>query len=155
MSASKYVTESVKNCETHLNEIMHDKYRLTKSAPNPFLQGYKPELDVSEPLNPEEASYFQTIIGVLRWMVELGRIDIATEVSMLSSHLAYPREGHLEAALHVMSYLKTKHNSRLVFNPSYPNINEDDFKTCDWKEFYGGVKEAIPHNAPKALGKEV
>jgi hypothetical protein len=35
-------------------------------------------------------------------MVELGRVDIATEISPLSSHLAYPREGHLEAALHVM-----------------------------------------------------
>jgi hypothetical protein len=44
-------------------------------------------------------------------MVELGYIDIATEVSMLSSHLAYPREGHLENALHVMGYLQLKHNS--------------------------------------------
>ena len=155
MSASKYVQESVRNCETHLKENLHDKYKLTKSAPNPFVQGYKPEIDVSEPLNPEEASYYQTIIGVLRWMVELGRIDIATEVSMLSSHLAYPRDGHLEAAIHVMSYLKTKHNSRLVFDPSYPDINENDFKVCDWKEFYGDVKEAIPDNAPEALGREV
>jgi hypothetical protein len=38
----------------------------------------------------------------MRWMVELGRIDIATEVSMLSSYLACPCEGHLENALHVM-----------------------------------------------------
>jgi hypothetical protein len=41
----------------------------------------------------------------MRWMVELGRIDIATEVSMLSSYLACPRKGHLENALHVMGYL--------------------------------------------------
>ena len=27
------------------------------------------------------------LIGIMRWMVELGRIDIATEVSMLSSYL--------------------------------------------------------------------
>jgi hypothetical protein len=44
-------------------------------------------------------------------MVELGRIDIATEISLLSSHLAYPRVGHLEVALHVMGYLKQKHNT--------------------------------------------
>ena len=28
-------------------------------------------------------------IGVLRWMVELGRVDIITEVSMLAPQLAY------------------------------------------------------------------
>jgi hypothetical protein len=44
-------------------------------------------------------------------MVKLGRIDIATEVSLLSSHLAYPHKGHLETALHFMSYLNQKHNT--------------------------------------------
>jgi hypothetical protein len=56
------------------------------------------------------------------WMVELGRVDIATEISLLSSHLAYPREGHLDAAPHVMGYLKQKHNSQLIFYPTYPDI---------------------------------
>ena len=44
-------------------------------------------------------------------MVDLGRIDIATEVSMILSYLAYPREGRLETAIHVMGYLQLKHNS--------------------------------------------
>ncbi len=26
---------------------------------------------------------------------------------------------------------------------------------CDWKEFYGDVKEALPHDAPELLGKDV
>jgi len=30
----------------------------------------------------------------IRWAGELGRIDICWEVSMVSSHLALPREGH-------------------------------------------------------------
>ena len=47
----------------------------------------------------------------MRWMVEIGSIDIATEVSLISSCLAYPREGHLEAAFHLMASLKHKHNS--------------------------------------------
>ncbi len=29
-----------------------------------------------------------------RWMIELGRVDICTEVSMLSSHMALPHQGH-------------------------------------------------------------
>ena len=51
---------------------------------------YEPELDQSAPLDPELASFYQSIIGVMRWMVELGCVDITTEVSLLSSYLAYP-----------------------------------------------------------------
>jgi hypothetical protein len=47
----------------------------------------------------------------MRWMYKIGHIDIATEVSLLSLHLAYSREGHLDAALHVMGYLRLKYNS--------------------------------------------
>ena len=48
-----------------------------------------------------------------------------------------------------------KHNSCMVFDPTYPEINMDDFKECDWKTFYGDAKEAIPSNAPPPRGKEV
>jgi hypothetical protein len=88
-------------------------------------------------------------------MCEIGRIDIATEVSLLSSHLAYPREGHLDAALHIMGYLKLKNNSRLIFDPSYPVIDEDSFQHHEREEFYRDVSEAIPANAPPPLGKDV
>ena len=54
----------------------------------------------------------------MRWMVEIGRIDIVSEVSMMSSHNAYPCEGHFEIILHMMGYLKRRHNSRLAM---YPN----------------------------------
>jgi hypothetical protein len=155
LSPSKYVNQAVRNCETHLKDHYDGHYSLPKRADNPFSMSYEPELDDSTPLDPDTASYFQSIIGVMRWMVEIGRIDIATEVSLLSSHLAYPREGHLEAALHVMAYLKAKHNSRLVFDPTYPDIDQSSFHKCDWKEFYGDAIEALPHDAPKPLGKDV
>ena len=86
----------------------------------------------------------------------LGRIDIATEVSQLSSFLAMPRKGHLQGALHVMSYLRLKHNSRLVLDPSYPDIDMSEFnRNRDWTDFYGDAEESIPHNAPKPRGKGV
>jgi hypothetical protein len=84
-------------------------------------------------------------------MVELGRIDIATKISLLSSHLAYSPEGHLETALHVMGYLKQKHNSHLIFDPTSPDIDITSFPTYDWTEFYGDVQEAIPHDMPELL----
>jgi hypothetical protein len=88
-------------------------------------------------------------------MCKIGRIDIATEVLLLSLHLAYPREGQLDAALHVMGYLRLKYNSRLIFDRTYPLINDSTFQHHDWEEFYGDVQEAIPTNAPPPLGKEV
>ena len=71
----------------------------------------------------------------MRWMCDIGQTDIATEVLLLLLHLVYPREGHLDAALHVISYLKLKYNSRLIFDPTYPIIDEFIFQHHDWKEF--------------------
>ena len=88
-------------------------------------------------------------------MVELGRIDMITEVNMMASCLAMPREGHLENVFHIFAYLKIKHNSRMVFDPTYPDIDLSSFKECDWKHFYTSAKEAIPDNAPNPRGKDV
>ncbi len=54
-----------------------------------------------------------------------------------------------------MAYLKAKHNSRLVFDPTYPDIDQSSFHKCDWKEFYGDVTEALPPDAPEPLGKDM
>ena len=68
-------------------------------------------------------------------------IDIITEVSLLSSHVAFPREGHLEAAVHVMAHVGQRYNSRLVYDPTYPEIDHSVFKECDWLEFYKDAKK--------------
>ena len=63
----------------------------------------------------------------------MGRIDIANEASQLSSYLATPRRGHVLRALHVTSYLKVKHDSRLLLDPSYPEIDVSEFEmNRDW-----------------------
>ena len=48
------------------------------------------------------------LIDILRWMCELGQIDISAKVSMLSFNSAIPHDGHLEAEFHVFSFLKVK-----------------------------------------------
>ncbi len=88
-------------------------------------------------------------------MVELCHIDIATEVSLLSSHLAYPPEGHLETALHMMSYLQYKHITQLIFDRTYPKIDMESFPQFNWTKFYGDVEEAIPVDMPEPLGKDI
>jgi hypothetical protein len=51
---------------------------------------------------------YQELIGELRWAIEIGRVDILHEVSLLSSHQASPRRGHLEQLIHIFSFLKRK-----------------------------------------------
>jgi hypothetical protein len=90
LSPSKYFAQAVKNCKKHLTDKLNNCFQLPQHADNLFPYDYCPELDLSDPLDPECSSFYQHLFGVMRWMVELGRIDIATEVSLLSSHLAYP-----------------------------------------------------------------
>jgi hypothetical protein len=88
-------------------------------------------------------------------VVEIGRIDIMCEVSMLSSFLAMPCEGHLAAVFHILGYLKSHHKSRLVFDDSYSVIDNSFNNDADWTDFYGDVKEPIPPNAPEPRGNVV
>ena len=52
--------------------------------------GYQPEIDASAELKADGIQYFRELIGISQWTCELGCVDIATEVSLLSSHLALP-----------------------------------------------------------------
>jgi hypothetical protein len=77
-------------------------------------------------------------------MVELGRIDIVTEVSSLASCLALPRKGHLEAVFHLYAYLKKKTNGTIIMDPTYPDINLMTFNDgAEWSKIYGDIQEAI------------
>ncbi len=60
-------------------------------AENPFPIDYCPKMDISNPLDSECSSSYQHLIGVMRRMVELGRVDIATKISILSSRGSGPR----------------------------------------------------------------
>ena len=120
------------------------------------MTSYRPELDVSPELMPRDSTYHQSLIGILQWIVELGRIDICLEVSMLSSHLAMPRKEHLDQVLHIFAYLCKYHNTELVYDPSDPVEEHDVFERRDWTSSeFGAVqgKEEIPPNMPETRGQ--
>ena len=105
-STSQYIRSAVKNVEEYLKKRGDGRWFLPAKAETPIQSTYRPELDVSPELDAEDPSYYQSLIGVLRWIVELGRVDICLEVSMLSSHLALPREGHMQQVFQIFAYLK-------------------------------------------------
>ena len=74
---------------------------------------------------------------------------------MMSSHLALPRKGHMEQVMKIFGYLRKYHNAELMFDPSDPTINEQDFERRDWasSEFrYEEGKEDLPPNMPEPRG---
>jgi Reverse transcriptase (RNA-dependent DNA polymerase) len=109
MSPSKYVQDAVRNVEDYLSK--NGDRKLPGRCKAPWPTDYVCETDVSPELTPEQANYYQSLIGILHWMVEIGRVDMITEVSKLASHMALPREGHLDAVFHIFGWLKRKHGS--------------------------------------------
>ena len=70
-----------------------------KQAKIPMQMRCIPELNVSQLLNSKGAQEYQQFVGIARWIIELERIEIIYEVSLLSNHLDMPRKGHMEALM--------------------------------------------------------
>ena len=156
--SSQYVQQAVKNVEKYLADCHANgdkRFSLPAKANTPMRTIYRPELDTSPELQDSDAVYYMSLIGVLRWIVELGRVDVCLECSVMSSHLALPRIGHLEQVLHMFAYLKKHHNAEMVFDPSYPEIDTAAFQRKDWSTSeFGHVegKEVLPKKRPRERG---
>jgi hypothetical protein len=152
MSSEEYVKQAVSDVETELHKV--DK-RLPTRVVTPLSQGYRPELDGSVELDAIRGQYYQSLIGVLRWICELGRIDIMVSVSMLSRYVVSPRDGHLQQVFHIFAYLKHHKRSTMVFDETMPQFDERRFKEVDWSENYPEAAEPIPVNRPEPRGNMV
>ena len=70
------VEAAVNNVTEYLNKRGEG---LAAKAFTLMTSGYRPEIDITPELGEEDAEYFHSLIGVLRWIVELGRVDINIE----------------------------------------------------------------------------
>jgi len=149
-SSSQYVQNAVKGVEEYLSR---DGKSLPLRVKSCWTSNYRPEADTSPELSSTHAAYYQSLIGVLRWITELGRVDITMETSAMASMMAMPRQGHLEQLYHMFAYLKLKHNSSMVFDPTEPDIDESQFTREDWSAtVYGECSEELPSNMPEPRG---
>ena len=152
MSSTNYTKKAIEEVERELTKA--DK-RLPTKVSTPLGHKYRPELDQTPELDDKRQNYYQGLIGVLRWICELGRLDLLVSVSLMSRYLAQAREGQLEQVFHIFAYLKQYSESKLVFDDGLPYVDESRFSECDWREFYPGAKEAIPKDAPEVRGNPV
>ena len=129
----------------------------TRQAVTPWHHGYDPSFDLSELINDEVViNWYQGMIGTLRWLVEIGRIDIAHAVSVLSSYSSVPRVGHIVECLHVFRFLKETYARSLILDPIDPVLEiSTSSAEHEWKEFYPVAEENIPLNMPVPKGRSV
>jgi len=150
MSLVKYLKAAIDNVEKALQK---SNSKLPSKCITPTTYNYHPGEDTTPELGPEGVKTYQELIGILRWAIEIGRIDILLEVSLLSSHLALPREGHLAQVYHIFGYLKSSPRRRLFFDPTDPIISESRFHKFDWEDFYREAEEPIPNDVPVPRGR--
>jgi hypothetical protein len=152
MSAEKYIKEAIRTVEMDLDKI---NKQLPTNISTPLSSGYRPELDVSAILDDDYTTWYQKLIRILRWAVELGRIDIHLSVALLAQYLVQPRVGHLDQAFHIFAYLKMHSRSRIVLDDTKPIVDEQQFLKVDWIDFYPDAQESVPLNAPAPRGNDI
>ena len=133
ISLSKYVNEAVNNCEKWIWENM-PQHKHSSRATNRFPTDYDPDLDTTNELDERPSNILSIPNWNFHWIVELG---------------------HLQTVFHIYAYLKKRHHSRLALDPSHPEIDMRVFHQADWTDFYGGVKDSIPDNAPEPRGNPI
>ena len=69
LSSSKYVQEAVQNVKSYLRDELGG-WGLRKRAPTPFMSEYDPDTDTPKEVSAELATYYQSQIGILCWMVD-------------------------------------------------------------------------------------
>ena len=150
IGSQDYVKEAVRVVKAWLSERgMYLKTKVSGVLPS----GYRPELEANEMLDSDEAQFYMQAIGILRWIVELGRIDICCEVSIMSSYSAAPRAGHLDAVMHIFAYLGSHERSRIVMDDSY--FPHKETEKSDWSQFYPDAKDEIPPDMPEPRGRAI
>ena len=120
---------------------------------SPLEKNDHPELDNTKLCNEEQITKYMCVIGQLHWAITLERYDILASMSRF--RLA-PKIGHLERMKRLYGYLaKTKHFAirYRTKEPDYSHLPKQEY---EWtRTVYGNIREEIPKDMPKPLGKRV
>ena len=137
IGCKKYLVEAVARVQQMFGSLK--KYSV------PLPAGDHPEMDTSELLNDDGHRKYQMLVGMLNWVVTIGRFDIAHATSSMSRFSSCPRKGHLDRLLRIFGYLKKRNNRRYVVDSRNPIFHggEDEFGRDYAKEFQGEYPDAV------------
>ena len=167
LGSQNYIRESLR-----IVDSIMEKHNLKQSSTRrqgrntPFSSSdYRPELESSNYCSDEEITIYQNLIGMLRWLCELGRVDILYECTILSQYMVQPRIGHLTQALNIFKYLKTSSiKGYMVMDPYDFDIDWIPFRNDEsppiersmaMAKLYPDAFDELPPKMPIPLGNPV
>jgi transposase InsO family protein len=118
-------------------ERLVEKYGVMseKSAVNPVIHDniqfpiLEPDEKSGQLLSTEGQAKYQSIVGALLYASNMTRLDITYAVNILARYTHTPYEAHLQAAMHVLRYLKGTPGLGLMFT-KMKNPTEKDIITA-------------------------
>ena len=95
MSADSHIKKALDVVKNRMREYEVSFKSSDKTTEHSFSsQSYRPELDVSEECDKDQVEFYQSLVGILRWLCEIGRLAILTETSLLSTYLTLNEYNH-------------------------------------------------------------
>ena len=142
----------------YIHKMIDSYVRMFGSKPrqysSPLENGDYPEVDDSKELDLDGIKKFQSLIGSLQWVIQIGRFDVATAVMTMSSFHANPRIGHLERCKRIYGYLYKMKSAVLRIRVDEPDYSSLPNKVFDWEQsVYAGAEEMMAEDYPEPLGK--
>lgn len=152
VGCKKFLTEAIARVEKVFGKL--------KKNSVPLVANDHPKEDTSELLNDDDHRKYKILIGMLNWIVSIGRFDIAHATSSMARFSGCPRKGHLARALRIFGYQKKRRNRRILMDSRDPIIQGGDFQ--EYKNMakklldeYPEAAEEIDSNLPEALVDEI
>ena len=124
----RYVQAAVNNVEEYIVTHSDERWKLPYKAKKPMRNSYQPYIYLFPKLGPSDTTYYISLINILQFIVEIGRLDICIECSMTSYHLYLTWEVHLYEVFQMFGYLNKYHTTEIVYDPSNPVICESSFE---------------------------
>ena len=76
-SSLQYVQSAIKNVEEYVGRPENTHLKILSKAETPLMTSYMPGLDVSPELTPRDSAHYQSLIGILWWMLSLEGLTFA------------------------------------------------------------------------------
>jgi hypothetical protein len=152
IGCKKYIKESLRRVQAKFGNIPKQSV--------PMANDDHPEMDASPLLDDDGHRDYQMLMGILNWVVVIGRMDIAYAFTSLSRFSIAPRKGHLDRALKVFGYLKKYPGKRIIIDsrdPIYEGSEEvysEDLRD-EFEELYPDAAEDIDPDLPDGLVDEM
>ena len=105
-------------------ESIVESMNLTMANTSPKMTPYRsglpidaiPHQEMSDEKREKLRSIYRSYIGQLVWLSTSTRPDISTAISLLSTYISCPSQGHIDAARHVGKYLKATADFGICFS---------------------------------------